>query len=85
VLKAAGRALIFDGKGHDVVDWGFALKNIRASTMTLIKLPGKSLYEGGDYLGEGLDPSADDFFAAVAEDRLPNFLFEHPEYFAKNA
>jgi LCP family protein required for cell wall assembly len=85
VLKAAGRALIFDGKGHDVVDWGFALKNIRAGTMTLIKLPGKSLYEGGAYLGEGLEPSATDFFTAVTEDRLPNFLFEHPEYFSTTA
>jgi LCP family protein required for cell wall assembly len=83
VLKAAGRALIFDGKGHNVVDWGFALKNIRSSTMTLVKLPGKSLYEGSSYLGEGLDPSATDFFAAVTRDALPTFLFEHPEYFSK--
>jgi hypothetical protein len=68
-----------------VVDWGFALKNIRSSTMMLIKLPGKSLFEGGAYVGEGLDPSAADFFAAVEQDRLPTFLFEHPEYFSKNA
>jgi hypothetical protein len=53
--------------------------------MVLIKLPGKSLYEGGDYLGEGLDPSATDFFAAVSRDSLATFLFEHPEYFNNNA
>ena len=85
VLKAAGSALIFDGKGHSVVDWGFALKNIRSDTMTLIKLPGKSLFDGGSYVGEGLDPSATEFFAAVTQDQLPTFLFEHPEYFNKNA
>jgi len=85
VLKAAGSALIFDGKGHNVVDWGFALKNIRSDNMTLIKLPGKSLFDGGSYVGEGLDPSAAEFFAAVTQDQLPTFLFEHPEYFNKNA
>jgi LCP family protein required for cell wall assembly len=85
VLKAAGSALIFDGNGHDVVDWGFALKNIRSTDMTLIKLPGASLFDGGRYVGEGLDPSATDFFSAVTQDRLRTFLFEHPEYFNKNS
>ena len=56
VLKAAGSALIFDGKGHDVVDWGFALKNIRSGNMTLIKLPGKSLLRGRDVPGRGAGP-----------------------------
>ncbi|MFI5889026.1 LCP family protein [Actinoplanes sp. NPDC051513] len=85
VLKAAGKALIFDGNGHNVVDWGFALKNIRANSMTSIKLPGKSLFEGGRYVGEGLDPSAADFFSAVSQDRLPAFLLQHPEYINKNS
>jgi LCP family protein required for cell wall assembly len=85
VLKAAGKALIFDGNGHNVVDWGFALKNIRANSMTSIKLPGSSLFDGGRYLGEGLDPSAADFFSAVSRDQLPNFLIQHPEYVNKNS
>jgi LCP family protein required for cell wall assembly len=83
VLKAAGSALIFDGKGHDVVDWGFALKNIRSQNMTLIKLPGQSLFDGKAYLGEGLKPSAADFFTAVGRDDIGNFLFAHPEYLNK--
>jgi LCP family protein required for cell wall assembly len=85
VLKAAGRALIFDGKGHTVVDWGLALHNIRSENMTLIKLPGKSLFEGGKYQGEGLEPSATEFFSSVRADAVGNFLFEHPEYFNNNA
>jgi len=80
VLKAAGSALVFDGKGHSVVDWGFALKSIRSTDMTLIKLPGESLFDGGAYLGEGLKPGAEDFFAAVGRDDVGNFLFDHPEY-----
>ena len=46
VLKVAGSALVFDGKGHNVVDWGFALKGVRiATSMTLIRLPGSSLFQ----------------------------------------
>ena len=29
VLRAAGESLIFNGKGHSVVDWGLALKDVR--------------------------------------------------------
>ncbi|MFD0520262.1 LCP family protein [Paractinoplanes durhamensis] len=84
VLKAAGDALIFDGNGHGVVDWGFALKNVRSDDMTSIKLPGRSLIVNGKYQGEALDDSAAEFFRAVSEDRVPTFLFAHPEYINKN-
>ena len=83
VLKAAGSALIFDGKGHTVVDWGLALNRIRSQNMTLVKLPGESLFQGGTYVGEGLKSSAADFFAAVGQDTVGNFLFAHPEYVNK--
>ena len=86
VLKAAGSALIFDGKGHSVVDWGFALKNVRSNSMTLIKLPGGSVYDdAGKYQGEALEDSAVDFFSAIGRDDVPGFLFEHPEYLNKDA
>jgi polyisoprenyl-teichoic acid--peptidoglycan teichoic acid transferase len=87
VLKAAGKALVFDGKGHNVVDWGFALKGIRSENMSLIKLPGGSLFEGEgrdrQYKGEKLDASATDFFAAVTQDQIGTFLFDHPGYLNK--
>ncbi|GAA0539998.1 hypothetical protein GCM10010172_21540 [Paractinoplanes ferrugineus] len=83
VLKAAGDALTFDGNGNSVVDWGFALKGIRSQNMTLIKLPGQSMIVNGRYQGEALDDSAQEFFAAVKEDRLPDFIFKHPEYINK--
>jgi hypothetical protein len=51
--------------------------------MTLIKMPGESLFDGHAYLGEGLKPSATDFFAAVGRDDIGNFLFDHPEYLNK--
>jgi anionic cell wall polymer biosynthesis LytR-Cps2A-Psr (LCP) family protein len=84
VLKAAGKALIFDGNGHSVVDWGLALKNIRSDNMTLIKLPGGGLFENGKYQGEQLAPNAEDFFTALKQDQLPAFLLNNPEYINNN-
>jgi LCP family protein required for cell wall assembly len=84
VLKAAGKALIFDGNGKSVVDWGLAMRNIRADDIVSIKLPGTSLIVNGQYRGEELPASSADFFAALGQDQLPAFLFEHPEYVNKN-
>jgi len=83
VLKAAGDALIFDGNGHSVVDWGLALKSLRADDMTLVKLPGRSLITNGRYQGEALDSSAEEFFAAVQSDTISSFLIDHPDFLQK--
>jgi len=83
VLKAAGDALIFDGNGHSVVDWGLALKSLRPEDMTLVKLPGRSLITNGRYQGEALDPSAEEFFASVQSDTISSFLIDHPDFLQK--
>ncbi|MEV4638740.1 LCP family protein [Actinoplanes sp. NPDC049548] len=83
VLRAAGDALIFDGNGHNVVDWGLALRGVSSNDMTLVKLPGKSLFSGRAYIGEGLDPSAEDFFASVNTDSIASFLVDNPSFIEK--
>jgi LCP family protein required for cell wall assembly len=83
VLRAAGQALIFDGKGHTVVDWGLALKGISPQGITMIKLPGRSETIGGDYKGEVLQDSADDFFAALGNGTIADFIVAHPEFINK--
>ena len=83
VLTAAGSALIFDGKGRSVVDWGLALRNIRSPSMSLVKLPGGSVFDGSAYQGEALQPSATEFFASVNQDTIGDFIFQHPEYLQK--
>jgi len=80
VLQAAGASLTFDGQGHNVVDWGLALKNIRPENMTLIKLPGRSVITGGVYRGEALEDTAEQFFASVNDGTVATFLLEHPEF-----
>ncbi|WP_430788392.1 LCP family protein [Actinoplanes sp. G11-F43] len=80
VLDAAGDSLTFDGGGDSVLDWGLALKGINTEDMTMVRLPGGGLYENGRYLGEQLDPSTGEFFQAVREDRIAEFLLDHPNY-----
>ncbi len=83
VLRAAGDALIFDGNGHNVVDWGLAMKNVRPGNMTLIKLPGRSVIVGGDYRGEALQDSSQQFFASVRDGTVGNFLLANPDFINK--
>jgi anionic cell wall polymer biosynthesis LytR-Cps2A-Psr (LCP) family protein len=80
VLRAIGDALVFDGRGHQVVDFAFALRRVTPQRITLVGLPGESVFgSGGGYLGEQLEPVAEDFFAAVRENRVGPFLSEHPD------
>lgn len=80
VLRNVGDALVFDGRGHDVVDFAFALRGLRASRLVLVGLPGSGVFSGGEYLGEQLEePVADEFFAAVRQDRVARFLVDHRE------
>ena len=84
VLKAAGKALIFDGNGNGVLEWAVALKNIRSENMTLIKLPGGGLFENGKYQGEQLDASTGQFFQAIKSDQVPEFLLNNSQYINDN-
>lgn len=79
VLRAAGESLIFNGRGHNVVDFAFALRNLRASSIAMIRLPGGAVMSGGTYQGERLEPVAEEFFAAVRQGTVDTFVLNHPE------
>ncbi|MGC5054138.1 LCP family protein [Micromonospora sp. DT48] len=79
VLRAAGESLIFSGRGHSVIDFGLALKDIRPGNIQMIKLPGGAVVEGGKYRGERFAPEVDDFFVALERELLDPFLLEHPK------
>jgi LCP family protein required for cell wall assembly len=79
VLRAAGNSLIFNGRGHSVVDFAFALKGLRAGSLTTIKLPGKSIFVNGGYQGERLEPVAREVFDALRAGRLDSFMAGHPD------
>jgi LCP family protein required for cell wall assembly len=77
-LRALGGTLIFDGRGRSAIDFAFALGGLGPERMTLVGLPGSSVYSGGSYRGERLSAVAPDFFAAVRQDRVGPFLATHP-------
>ncbi|MFC4021723.1 LCP family protein [Micromonospora sp. GCM10011542] len=84
VLRAAGQSLIFSGRGHSVVDFGIALKNIRPDTIQMVKLAGGPIYNGSRYKGEQFQPGVTDFFTALHNEQLDPFLLEHPEFVNKS-
>jgi anionic cell wall polymer biosynthesis LytR-Cps2A-Psr (LCP) family protein len=80
VLRALGDALVFDGRGQRVIDFAYALRRVPAERITLVGLPGGSVFgSGGGYLGEQLTPVGDEFLAAVADNQVGSFLADHPE------
>lgn len=79
VVQAAGDALIFDGRGHEPVDFAFALRDLRPSALTTVTLPADAVGSGSAYQGEELRPEAHELFEALRQGQLDQFILEHPE------
>jgi LCP family protein required for cell wall assembly len=79
VLRAAGQSLIFDGRGNSVPDFAFALRNMRSTSIQMIKLTGTPVGDGSNYQGERLDPVSKEFFAALTGGTIDTFMAAHPE------
>jgi len=78
LLQAVGDAMIFDGRGNEVIDFAFALRDLRPGRLVMIGLPGGSVGVGPSYQGEELQPVALDLFAALRQGQLDQFVLEHP-------
>ena len=83
VLRAVGKALVFDGRGHRVIDFGYALRGLRADDITLVVLPGHGVGSGSAYRGEQLDPVGRQFIAELRAGRVDAFLETHPTLVVK--
>ncbi|MBF9129832.1 LCP family protein [Plantactinospora sp. S1510] len=83
VLRAAGKSLIFSGRGHKLIDFGFALRNLRSDSIQMIKLPGGGVGTGSDYKGERFKPIAAEFFAALKAGTVDTFVISNPELLNK--
>lgn len=79
VVQAAGNYMKFDGRGNDPIDFAFALRNLRSSSMTMIGLTGTGVGTGSAYQGEELDPETYELFDAMVRGQLEAFLAEHPD------
>jgi anionic cell wall polymer biosynthesis LytR-Cps2A-Psr (LCP) family protein len=78
LFKALGTFMIFDGRGHQPIDFAFTLRHVTPATMTLVGVPGGSVYSGGNYIGEALGSIQRPFFAAMRSNTLASFLKKNP-------
>ncbi|MEV4532673.1 LCP family protein [Asanoa sp. NPDC049518] len=84
VLRAAGESLVFNGRGHSVVDFGFALRGMRQDSITMVRFKGGSVFNSsGKYAGEGLPAEAKQFFAAIQAGTADAFIAAHPQLVSK--
>jgi LCP family protein required for cell wall assembly len=77
VVRALGSTLVFDGRGRKPVEFAFALRNLRAESITSVGLPGGSVYSGGQYRGESLGGVKTSYFAALRQDRIDAWVKSH--------
>jgi anionic cell wall polymer biosynthesis LytR-Cps2A-Psr (LCP) family protein len=80
LLQAIGDSMIFDGRGHEVVDFAFALRSLRSSSVVMVGLPAAGVGTGSAYQGEQLRPEAFGLFEAMQRDQLDQFLLEHTDF-----
>ena len=78
IQEALGDALVFTGRGG-VVDFAFGLRRVDDERIATVGLPGASVWSDGHYVGERLQPAAEDFLAAVRDNRAEQFLDDNPE------
>jgi LCP family protein required for cell wall assembly len=78
VVQAVGRTLTLDLRGRKIHEYAYALRNLRPEAVTLVGLPGSSVFSGGTYLGEAQAPIHAAYFAAVRADTVEQFLAANP-------
>jgi LCP family protein required for cell wall assembly len=78
VLRALGNTLVYLG-GRTPIEYAYALRNLSASKLTLVGLPGASITSGGAYVGEQLTETGRGFLKAVAAGTPAPYLAAHPE------
>jgi hypothetical protein len=79
VLRSLGETLTFEGRGRTVTEFAYALRNLSASSIVLIGLPGHGVGRGSGYRGEQLDAVARGYFAAVRADTVDAFVRANPK------
>jgi anionic cell wall polymer biosynthesis LytR-Cps2A-Psr (LCP) family protein len=77
-FRALGSNLLFDGRGHEPIDFAYTLRHLTPDSLTLVGLPGGAEYDGGEYQGEDLDPIQAQYFTALRNNQAGAFLKAHP-------
>ena len=79
VLRAAGQAVVFNGRGHSVADFGWALRNLREDSIMMVKLEGGGVGTGSGYQGEALNEVSRGFLESVRNGTVDQFMVANPQ------
>ncbi|HEY7272140.1 MAG TPA: LCP family protein, partial [Actinoplanes sp.] len=77
VFRALGDTLVYSGD-RTPFEYAYALRNLRPGNLTLVGLPGGSIFSGGGYIGEQLQPAGKAFLRAVASGDPAAYVRTHP-------
>jgi anionic cell wall polymer biosynthesis LytR-Cps2A-Psr (LCP) family protein len=80
--NAAGDMLTMNLGGHDLLDWVWTLRSLRADDIVMIKTNGGKLCNIPDSTEQCLYPETLDLLRAVKNDTVFEFLTEHPDWVA---
>src|SRR5690606_36481805 len=73
LVASIGDAVTIDLRGRELHEYVYALRDLRPEAITLVSLPGGSVFSGGTYLGEALAPIQAAYFEAVRNDTVAEF------------
>jgi LCP family protein required for cell wall assembly len=78
LLASIGDTVTLDLRGRELHEYVYALRGLRPEAITLVGLPGGSVFNGGSYLGESLGGIQSAYFEAVRADTVADFLAQNP-------
>ncbi|MBF9129136.1 LCP family protein [Plantactinospora sp. S1510] len=84
VVRSLGDALTFQGRGRDIIEFGYALSRLRPEAMTLVALPGSGVGRGGSYRGEQLTSVGKKFISELRAGRAEAYLKANPKLVIKS-
>ncbi|MEU8295748.1 LCP family protein [Micromonospora sp. NPDC048909] len=78
LIKAAGKAFILDTGGVPIEDFVFTMRGVTANELTMLKT-NNGTFNGDGNGKEVLSAETLEMFQAVKQDKLAEFVFNHPE------
>jgi LCP family protein required for cell wall assembly len=82
LIEAAGKAFVLDTGGTKVEDYLFTMKGIAANEMVLLRT-NKGTFAGDGNGRETLTAESQEMFTALKNDRLAEYVINHPDVVAK--
>ncbi|MFF0152570.1 LCP family protein [Micromonospora sp. NPDC005203] len=78
LIKAAGKAFVLDTGGASIENFIFTMRGVTANELTMLKT-NNGTYNGSGNGTEALNDVTKEMFRAVKQDKLAEFVFNHPE------